>query len=85
VFDILLPVIGLLLQHAQTHSSALKSQTVSQLLLFATSSPLAFKEAAGKLDSVTKEILEQALRCAVGEVTSKGQNVAKPAISLKSF
>ncbi|KAJ7500292.1 clathrin-coated vesicle protein [Mycena galericulata] len=54
---------------------------------YATSSPAAFKEAAGKLDPATRELLEQSVRRAVGggSANTTTQNAAKPQISLRSF
>jgi hypothetical protein len=83
VFDILVPTIGLFLQHSRTHSSAVKSQIVTQLIFFATSSPFLFKEAAGKLELEVKELLENTLRTAVG--VTGDQPTTKPSISLRSF
>jgi hypothetical protein len=84
VFNVLVPLIGLLLRCSQAHTMAVKSQTVAQLLSFATTSPLLFKEAAGKLDPTTKDLVEQSLKSAAG-VLLGGQTISKPSISLRSF
>lgn len=87
LLGVLLPTISLLLNHSQSSApSSLHTQSVAQLLSFATSSPTSFKEAAGKLDSATRELLEQSVRSAVGGTTSaSGSSSGKPQISLRSF
>ena len=70
-------------------ASSITTQTTTQLLSFATTSPSAFKEAAGKLDAGTRELLEHSIRRAMagagaGGVGGTGQ-VVKPQISLRSF
>jgi len=81
---VFLPTISLLLSGAP---SAVLSQTVAQLLLYATSSPSAFKEATGKLEPTTRDLLEQSVRRAVGAGNSSTavQSAVKPQISLRSF
>ena len=58
----------------------------AQLLSFATTSPSAFKEAAGKLVACTGELLEYSIRRAMagGGDGGTGQ-VVKPQISLRFF
>ncbi|KAF8648973.1 hypothetical protein AX16_006087 [Volvariella volvacea WC 439] len=83
LLGVLLPTISLLLT---TQTSPIATQTVAQVLSYATSSPNAFKEAAGKLDPATKELLEQAIRRAVGNAAPAPTTTAvKPQISLRSF
>jgi hypothetical protein len=84
VLGILLPAIAILLRASQ--STKITSLTVTQLLTFASVGPLAFKNAAGKLDSPTRELLEQAVRRSVGTHTpGSGVLSTKPQISLRSF
>jgi HEAT repeat-containing protein 5 len=87
ILGILLPTIVLLLRPSEASSTSIQTQSVSQLLSFATSSPASFKEATGRLDSPTRELLEHSIRKAVGNVASLagGQNAPKPQISLRSF
>lgn len=67
------------------------TQTITQLLSFATTSPSAFKEAAGKLDISARELLEHCIRRAMGGAGTGGFGVGvsgqpvKPQISLRSF
>jgi HEAT repeat-containing protein 5 len=80
---VLLPTIALLLHPAEP---TLSQPTISHLLSFATISPSSFKEAAGKLDAGTREILEVSIRQAVGNSSSSSSSSAiKPQISLRSF
>lgn len=89
LLGVFLPTISLLLSTtapSQPIAASLTTQTISQLLSFATSSPMAFKEALGKLDASTRELLEQCIRRAVGNSSaSAAQVTAKPQISLRSF
>lgn len=87
LLGVLLPTITLLLSNPQAAATPVISQSVRELLMYATSSPAAFKEAAGKLDPPTKELLEQSVRRAVGggSASTAAQNSAKPQISLRSF
>ncbi|KAL1740521.1 armadillo-type protein [Schizophyllum fasciatum] len=86
LLGILLPTIALLLLNAQSSPSPVTAQSVVQLLSFATTSPVAFKDAAAKLEPETRELLEQAVRRAVGgNSTAQAQASAKPQISLRSF
>lgn len=81
---VFLPTIALLLSGVP---SAVLSQSVAQLLLYATSSPSAFKEATAKLEPPTRELLEQSVRRAVGagSASTTAQSAVKPQISLRSF
>jgi len=87
LLGVLLPTISLLLTNSQNTTSPLLSQTIKHLLSYATSSPVAFKEAAAKLDPATRELLEQSVRKAVAGNATSGpvQAAAKPQISLRSF
>jgi hypothetical protein len=87
LLGVLLPTITLLLTNPQAAATPVTSQSVKELLVYATSSPAAFKEAAGKLDPATRELLEQSVRRAVGagSQTTATQATAKPHISLRSF
>lgn len=100
LLGVLLPTISLLLPNnssppppptISTTATSITTQTTAQLLSFATTSPGAFKEAAGKLDQSTRELLENSIRRAMtgagagaGGVGGTGQTV-KPQISLRSF
>ena len=98
LLGVLLPTISLLLSNnssppppptLSTSATSITTQTTAQLLSFATTSPSAFKEAAGKLDAGTRELLEHSIRRAMagagaGGVGGTGQ-VVKPQISLRSF
>ena len=98
LLGVLLPTISLLLSSnssspppptMSTTATSISTQTTAQLLSFATTSPSAFKEAAGKLDASTRELLEHSIRRAMsgagaGGVGGTGQ-VVKPQISLRSF
>jgi len=87
VLGILLPTLTLLLDPNQTTPSPLHAQALNQLLIFASSSPVAFKEATGKLDQGIRERLEGAVRNALSNKSSAAtaQQTAKPQISLRSF
>ncbi|KAF8727621.1 hypothetical protein AX14_007205 [Amanita brunnescens Koide BX004] len=82
---VLLPTMSLLLSDQPSTTDPVRSQTVAQLLSYATSSPSAFKEAASKLDQSKRELLEQSIRRAIGSNASGGSATAKPQISLRSF
>ena len=86
VLGVLLPTIVLLLDPAKTTPSATHTLAVTQLLSFATTSPAAFKEATGKMDTAAKEALELSVRQALGaNAANASQPAAKPQISLRSF
>ncbi|KAI9509814.1 clathrin-coated vesicle protein [Russula earlei] len=86
VLGVLLPTLTLLLDPDQNTPSTLHTQALNQLLIFASSSPVAFKEATGKLDHDIKERLESAVRNALSN-KSAGTTTqqTKPQISLRSF
>lgn len=86
-FGILLPTLTLLLDPSQATPPPLHTQALNQLLIFASSSPVAFKEATGKLDQATRERLESSVRTALSNKLSgtAAQQAAKPQISLRSF
>jgi hypothetical protein len=87
VLGTLLPTLTLLLDPNQTTPTPLHTQALNQLLIFASSSPVAFKEATGKLDQAIRERLESAVRNALSNKSSAtaSQLAAKPQISLRSF
>ncbi|KDR82328.1 hypothetical protein GALMADRAFT_237575 [Galerina marginata CBS 339.88] len=89
LLGVFLPTISLLLantQPSQPVAASITTQTVSQLLSFATTSPVSFKDALGKLDAPTRELLELCIRRAVGgSAAGASQMAAKPQISLRSF
>ncbi|KAJ7205156.1 clathrin-coated vesicle protein [Mycena haematopus] len=87
LLGVLLPTITLLLTNPQAAATSVTAQSVKELLTYATLSPAAFKEAAGKLDPATRELLEQSVRRVVGagSQSSTVQSTAKPQISLRSF
>ena len=86
-FGILLPTLTLLLDPSQPTPPPLHTQALNQLLIFASSSPVFFKEATGKLDQATRERLESSVRNALSNKLSgtAAQQAAKPQISLRSF
>jgi hypothetical protein len=77
--------MSLLLPNQPSTTDPVTSQTVAQLLSYATSSPAAFKEAASKLDQSKRDLLEQSIRRAIGTNGSAASATAKPQISLRSF
>ena len=77
--------MSLLLATTESSSELVRSQTVAQLVSYATSSPSAFKEAAAKLEQPMHELLEQSIRKAVGGTSPIGSVTSKPQISLRSF
>ncbi|KAK0203615.1 clathrin-coated vesicle protein [Desarmillaria ectypa] len=87
LLGVILPTITLLLTNTEVPPSSVVTQSIAQLLSYATSSPAAFKEAAGKLEPSSRELLEQSVRRAIGGNASSasGANAAKPQISLRSF
>ncbi|KAJ3575515.1 hypothetical protein NP233_g1065 [Leucocoprinus birnbaumii] len=82
---VLLPTLSLLLSRSTGTIPSLSSQTVTQILTYATASPVAFKAAADKLEPATRELLEASVRKAVGPTTTSSQTAVKPQISLRSF
>jgi len=87
LLGIFLPTIALMLARGESSSPPpLYSQSVAQLLMFATTSPAAFKEAAAQLDPPIRELLELSIRRAIGNASPAApQSSAKPQISLRSF
>lgn len=86
ILGILLPTIILLLRPSETTLTPIHTQSVTQILSFATSSPVAFKEATAKLEPSARETMEQSVRRAMGGAAStNAQASAKPQISLRSF
>ena len=78
--------MSLLLSNQQLSATdPVRSQTATQLLSYATSSPVAFKEAASKLDQSQCDLLEQSIRRAIGSNASTASASTKPQISLRSF
>ncbi|KAH9052913.1 clathrin-coated vesicle protein [Lactarius deliciosus] len=85
-FGVLLPTLTLLLEPSQSTPPPLHAQALNQLLIFASSSPVSFKEATGKLDQATRERLESSVRNALSnKLTGTTAQAAKPQISLRSF
>ncbi len=87
-FGVLLPTLTLLLDpSSQAAPPPLHTQALNQLLIFASSSPVPFKEATGKLDPETRERLESSVRNALSNklTGAMAQQAAKPQISLRSF
>ncbi|KAF5377759.1 hypothetical protein D9757_008083 [Collybiopsis confluens] len=87
LLGVLLPTISLFLVNSQGSSTPVITQSIKQLLSYATISPAAFKDAASKLDVATRELLELSVRKAVGGGLQTGatQSNVKPQISLRSF
>jgi len=85
ILTVILPTLSLLLSQTTGTSLSIHSQTVTQLLAYATMSPIAFKTAADKLEPATRELLEASVRKAVGSSTTNAQTMVKPQISLRSF
>jgi len=56
---------------------------LERLLFFATFSSSSFREAMARLDSVTREVLEQSIRLAVGGMNK--EKSSQPQISLRTF
>ncbi|KAK0495924.1 clathrin-coated vesicle protein [Armillaria luteobubalina] len=87
LLGVILPTITLLLTNTEASPSPVVTQSIAQLLSYATSSPAAFKDAAGKLEPSSRELLEQSVRRAIGgnATSATAANAAKPQISLRSF
>ncbi|KAF8584408.1 ARM repeat-containing protein [Ramaria rubella] len=87
LLGILLPTLVLLLDPSKSPSSPIHVLTVTHLLGFATGSPVAFKEVAGKLNQGVRDTLEMSIRQAVGGGSKIAAQAAssKPQISLRSF
>ena len=82
---VLLPTMSLLLSSQQSSTESVRTQTIAQLLSYATSSPVAFKEAAAKLDQSMRDLLEQSIRRAIGSNVAATSSATRPQISLRSF
>jgi hypothetical protein len=86
LLGIFLPVLALFLDDAQTPSNPLHVVALSQVLNFASSNASPFREAIGKLDAPTRDILETSIRSALGkQASTHSQTSAKPQISLRAF
>lgn len=85
LLGILLPTMALLLDPNQAPPSALHTQTIAQVLTFATASAQAFKDATAKLPADAREVLEASVRQALGGSRQAGGESHKPQISLRSF
>lgn len=81
---VMMPVLILLLDPSRQPPTPLHTQGVTQLLSLAAGSPVAFKDATGRLEQSMKDTLETSVRQALG---SKAQSAepARPQISLRSF
>ncbi|KAF8889054.1 clathrin-coated vesicle protein [Infundibulicybe gibba] len=90
VLGVLLPSVTLLLSD-NTPTPAVSAQAVAQLLSYASTAPIAFKEAAGRMDVGARERLERSVRRVVGGAQGGasggvgGAGAGKPQISLRSF
>ncbi|KAF9269100.1 clathrin-coated vesicle protein [Marasmius fiardii PR-910] len=84
---VFLPTIALLLSESRTPTSPVVTLSIKQLLTYATSAPTSFKEATGKLDASTRELLEQSIRKTISNngAAPGTQSTQKPQISLRSF
>lgn len=85
VLSIILPTVTLLLRPSQSPPSSTHSSAVTQLLSFATLSPVNFKEATAQLDSDTRETLELSIRKAIEGPSTASQKTSRPQISLRFF
>ncbi|KAF9228616.1 clathrin-coated vesicle protein [Gyrodon lividus] len=85
VLSIILPTITLLLRPSQTPPCSTHSSAVAQLLTFAASSPVSFKEATAQLDHNVRDVLELSIRRAVEGTLTISQTAVRPQISLRSF
>ena len=86
LLGVLLPTLTTLLEPATSSPSALHTQAISQLLVFASASPNAFKDASTKLAAETRDRMQGAVREALSShapVTTTSN--AKPQISLRAF
>lgn len=85
LLGVLLPIMTMLLNPTLVPPSPLHSQSTAQILNFAASSPIAFKEATSKLSAETREALETSVRQALGGSKTTTAEAHKPQISLRSF
>jgi hypothetical protein len=83
----ILPTMMLLLPATAVTLSVLCTQTVNQLLNYASQSPASFKYATEQLEPSAKNAMEQHIRRVVGggSVASNSRSQAAPQISLRSF
>ena len=77
--------MAMVLEPNTTPPPGLHTQTMREVLTFATVSPLAFKEATNKLNAETREVLETSVRQVLGGGKAAASDVHKPQISLRSF
>ena len=85
VLSIVLPTITLLLRPSQSPPPSAHLSAVAQLLAFATSSPIHFKEATAQLEPDVRDILELSIRKAVEGPSTTNQTTLRPQISLRTF
>lgn len=85
LLGVLLPITTMLLNPTLVPPSSLHAQSTAQILSFAASSPVAFKEATGKLSAEDRETLETSVRQALGGSKAASAEAHKPQISLRSF
>ena len=81
---VIIPVLVLFLDPSRQPATPLHTQGVTQLLSLAASSPVAFKDATGRLEASMRETLETSVRQALGS-KAQAAEPAKPQISLRSF
>ncbi len=75
---------------AVSPASSIHASGIAHILSFGALSPMAFKQAAAKLDPGARESLEQAVRKAVGKAATFGPGQCSaqggnPQISLRAF
>ncbi|KZV63558.1 clathrin-coated vesicle protein [Peniophora sp. CONT] len=86
LLGVLLPTLTTLLEPAASSPSALHAQAIAQLLVFASASPTAFKEASANLDAETRDRMQGAVREALSShASATTTSTAKPQISLRAF
>ncbi|KAG8716699.1 hypothetical protein FRC08_008984 [Ceratobasidium sp. 394] len=87
VLGALLPPISGLLGGGGEKSSLIHAAAVSQILSFASLSPAAFKEAAGLMNQVQRDLMENSIRQAVVNRGNSAMQTltSKPQIALRSF
>ncbi|KAG8693490.1 hypothetical protein FRC08_009084 [Ceratobasidium sp. 394] len=87
VLGALLPPISGLLGGGGEKSSLIHAAAVSQILSFASLSPAAFKEAAGLMNQVQRDLMESSIRQAVVNRGNSAMQTltSKPQIALRSF
>ena len=82
--EVIIPVLVLFLDPSRQPATPLHTQGVTQLLSLAASSPVAFKDATGRLEASMRETLETSIRQALGS-KAQAAEPARPQISLRSF